>query len=156
MNGKVEVTWRTLHKISHSLMVHARVLEAYIHFAFIYTAYHIFPVLPIKDMINKYGEPTTPLKLVICTKPSVSYFCVLFFPRGVLIGTKALNMRHQAQTGFCSIFVGILRHQKGYIFYVPNRRKVISPHDFFFNIFYSALVYTSQPYSEAMNMRPAV
>ena len=27
MNGQVEVTWRTLRTISHSLMVHTRVLE---------------------------------------------------------------------------------------------------------------------------------
>ena len=32
-NRQVEVTWRTLRTIAHSLMVHARVLEAYIHFA---------------------------------------------------------------------------------------------------------------------------
>ena len=52
MNGKVEVTWITLRTIAHYLMVHARVLEAYIHFALMYTTYHIFPVLPIKEMIN--------------------------------------------------------------------------------------------------------
>ena len=52
MNGQVEVIWRTLRKIAHSLMVHARVSEAYIHFALIYTTYHIFTVLPIKDMIH--------------------------------------------------------------------------------------------------------
>ena len=33
MNGQVEVTRRTLLTIEHSLMVHVRVLEAYIHFA---------------------------------------------------------------------------------------------------------------------------
>ena len=37
MNGKVEVTWRTLHTFAHSLMVHARVPEVYVHFALIYT-----------------------------------------------------------------------------------------------------------------------
>ena len=47
MNGQVEVTRRTLHTIAHSLMVHARVLEAYIHFALMYTTDHIFSVLPI-------------------------------------------------------------------------------------------------------------
>ena len=48
MNGQVEVTWRTLRTIAHSLMVHARVPENYIHFALMYTTDHIFPVLPIK------------------------------------------------------------------------------------------------------------
>ena len=52
MNVQVEVTWRTLRTIAHYIMVNARVLEAYIHFALIYTIDHIFLVLPIKDMIN--------------------------------------------------------------------------------------------------------
>ena len=73
MNGQVEVTWRTLRTISHSLMVHARVLEEYIHFSFMYTTYHIFPVLPIKDLINEDGKPTTPSELETGMKPSVSY-----------------------------------------------------------------------------------
>ena len=33
MNGQVEVIWRTLRTVANSLMVHAIVLEAYIHFA---------------------------------------------------------------------------------------------------------------------------
>ena len=45
MNGQVEVIWRTLRTIAHYLMVHARVPEIYIHFALMYTTYHIFPVL---------------------------------------------------------------------------------------------------------------
>ena len=52
INKQVEVTRRMLHTIAHSLMVHTRVLEAYIHFALMYTTDHILPVLPIKDMIN--------------------------------------------------------------------------------------------------------
>ena len=52
MNGHVKVTWKQVITISHSLKEHARVLEAYINFALMYTTYHIFPVLPIKDMIN--------------------------------------------------------------------------------------------------------
>ena len=57
MNGKVEVTWITLRTVSHSLMVHARVPEVYVHFALMYTKDHIFPVLPIKDLINEDGDP---------------------------------------------------------------------------------------------------
>ena len=52
MNRKVEVTWITLSTIAHSLMVHARFLYAYINFELMYTTCHIFPVLPIKDLIN--------------------------------------------------------------------------------------------------------
>ena len=66
-------------------------------------------------------------------------------------------MRHQAQKGFCGIFVGIPEHQKGYLVYVPSTRKVISSYDVVFdNSFSSALSYTSRPYSEAITMRPSV
>ena len=112
MNGQVEATWRAVRTIAHSLMVHARVSEAYIHFALMYTTDHIFPVLPIKDLINRYGNPTTPFKLATGTKPSVSHLRVLFCPCVVRKATahvdkKALNICHQAQKGFRSIFVGI-------------------------------------------------
>ena len=78
-------------------MVHIRVSEAYINFALMYTTYHIFPVLKIKDLINKDGDPTTPYKLATGTKPSVSHLRVLFCPCVVRkstahVGTKALNM----------------------------------------------------------------
>ena len=93
-------------------MVHARISGVYINFALIYTTDHIFPVLPIKDLINKDGDPTTPHKLVTGTNPLVSHLRVLFCPcvlrkATAHVETKALNMRHQAQKGFRGIFVGI-------------------------------------------------
>ena len=117
MNGQVEVTCRTLGKVAHSLMVNDRVLEAYIHFALMYTTDHIFPFLPIKDIIKKDGDPTTPHKLATGTKPTVSHLHVLFCPCVVQkapshVETKELNMRHQAKKGFRGIFVGIPEHQK--------------------------------------------
>ena len=42
MNEQVDVIWRTLSTIVHSLILHARVSEAYIHFVLMYTTYHIF------------------------------------------------------------------------------------------------------------------
>ena len=105
MNGQLEVTWRTFRTIAHSLMVHARVPENYIHFALMYTTDHIFPVLPINNLINEDGDPTTPFKLATGMKPSVSLLCVLFCPCVVRkatahVETKTLNMRHQAQKRF--------------------------------------------------------
>ena len=79
MNRQDEATRRIFHTIAHYLMVHTRVLEAYIYFSLIYTTDHIFPVLPIKDMINKEGGLTMPFKLATGTDPSVSHLCVLFF-----------------------------------------------------------------------------
>ena len=73
------------------------------------------------------------------------------------IETKTLNMCHQAQKRFRGIFVGIPEHQKGYLLYVPNTRKIMSSYDVVFDeSFSSALAYTPLPYSEAMVMRPAV
>ena len=125
MNGQVEVTWRTLSKTACSLMVHVRVWEAYIHFVFIYTEDNIFPVLSIKDLINKDGDPTMQFKLATGTKSPLSYLLILFCPcvsqkTTAHVETKELNMCHQAQKGFCGIFVGIPQHQKEYLAYVPH------------------------------------
>ena len=103
-----------------------------------YTTDHIFPVLPIKDLINKDGNPTMSHKLAIGTKPSVSHLRVLFCPcilrkATAHVETNMLNMRHQAQKGFCGILVGITEHQKVYIVYVPITRKMISSYDVVFD-----------------------
>ena len=162
INGKFEMTWKALRKIAHSLMVHGIVSEAYIHFALMYTTGHIFPVLPIKGLINEDFDPTTLYKLATGTKPSVSHLRVLFCPCVVRKATahvdkKVLNMRHQAQECFRIIFVGIPQHQKGYLVYVPITRKIIFSYDVVFDeSFSSVLAYTSQPYSEAMEIRPSV
>ena len=101
MNGQVEVTWRTLRTVTHTLMVHAKVSEAYINFTLMHTTYPIFPVLPIKDLINKDGDPKTPHTLATGTKYSVSHLRVLFCPCVVWkatahVETRALNMCQQA------------------------------------------------------------
>ena len=119
-------------------MVHAQVLEVHIHFTLMYTAYHILPVIPIKDLIDEDDEPTTPFKLATSMKRSISYFRVLFCLYVVQKateheGTKPLNMRHQTQNGFHDIFVGIPQHQKGYLGYVPHKRKIISSYNVLFD-----------------------
>ena len=80
MNYQVEFILQTLRTIKHSIMVHARVSERYIHFSLMYMTDHIFPVLPTKHLVNQYGEPTTPQKLATGTKLSVSNLRVLLCP----------------------------------------------------------------------------
>ena len=156
------MSWRTLRTVAHSIMVHARVQEAYIHFALMYTTDHIFPVLPIKDLMKEEGDPTTLFKLATGTKPSVSHLRVLFCPCVVRKATahvdkKTLNIRHKAQKCFCSIFVEIPQHQKGCLVYVTSTKKIISSYDAVFDESFSiALAYTSRPYSEVMDMRSSV
>ena len=127
----------TLCTIEHDLIEHVRVLESYIHFALMYSKDHIFPVLPIKYLMNEEINPTTPFKLAASTKLSVSHLRVLFCPYVLWkatsqVGKKALNIHHQTQKGFCGIFIGIPQYQKGYLVYVPNTRKIISSYDGFF------------------------
>ena len=61
-------------------MVHTRVLDKYIHFSLMYTTDHIFPDVPIKQLVNQDGEATAPQQLVTGTKPSVSKTRVLSRP----------------------------------------------------------------------------
>ena len=77
----------------HAFMVLARVLEVYIHFELMYKANPIFPVLPIKDLINKDGEPTTPFKFSTGKKHSVSHLCVLFCPCVVRKSTRHVEKK---------------------------------------------------------------
>ena len=66
-------------------------------------------------------------------------------------------MSHQAQTGLRGIFVGIPKHKKRYMVYVPSTRNIISSYDVVFDgRFSSVLAYTSHPYSESMNIYPHV
>ena len=81
------------------------------------------------------------------TKPSLSNLCVLFCPcvvqkETVHVDTKALDMRHQSQIFFRSIFVGIPQHQKWYLVYVPSKQKIVSSHCILFDkTFSSTLAY---------------
>ena len=162
MDGQVEVTWRTLKNIKHSIMAHARVYDEYIHFSLICTTDHIFPNIPNKKLVNQDGEPTRPHTLENGTKTSVSNLRVLLCPYVVLkatahVYTKVLTMRHQSQKGSCGIFVGIPHNQKSYLIYVPSTRKIVSSHDVVLDkTFNIALAYTSCIYSESLAMRPAV
>ena len=78
MNGKVEVTYRLLRTIAHSFMVHDRALEACIHFALMYTTDQIFPVLPIKYLINEDGDPTTSFKITTGTNLQYHIYACYF------------------------------------------------------------------------------
>ena len=134
-------------------MVHARVSKSYIHFALMYTADHIFPVLPIKDLIKEYGKPTTPFKLVTDTEPSVSlsacYFSMCCTEIYCTCWDKGVKCVSPSAEGFSRFLrcnstaskrVSCLRttHTEDNIFIICC----------FYGIFSSELVCTSQPYAE--------
>ena len=98
-------------------MVHARVSDKYIHFELMYTTDHIFPVMPIKHLVNWDSKPTMPHKLETGTKPSVWNLRVLFCPCVVRkatahLYTMSLDMLHYSKDGIRDIFVGIPQHKK--------------------------------------------
>ena len=93
MNGQVKATRRTLRTIANSLMAQAIFSEAYIHFALMYMTDNIFPVLPIKYLINEYAKPTMPFKLAIGAKYLVSHLRVLFYPCGVRKATAHVDKK---------------------------------------------------------------
>ena len=76
-----------------NVVVHARVSEAYIHVSLMYTTDHIFPVLPIKYLMNKDKNQTTPFKLAAGTKPSVSHLHMLFCAYVVWKATAQMGQR---------------------------------------------------------------
>ena len=153
MNGQVELTWQTLQTIIHSFFgARTCIWLIYIFFTNVHDWSHISgstnKTLGKWVLWNNYAAQT-----VKWQKPSVSNLRVLFCPCVVQNSTahidwRALNMRHQSQKGFRGIFFGILQHQKGYLIYIPSTWKIVSSHDVvFYKTFYSALEYTSYPYS---------
>ena len=114
-------------------MLHARVLEAYIYFALIYTSDSFLPELPIKYQMNKDSKPTNPFKLVTGRKPSIFHLSMLCCPFVVLkstvhVGKKALDMRHQAQICLWYLHWNSTA-SKNYLFCVPNKRKILSSYN---------------------------
>ena len=113
-------------------------------------------------MLNQDGEPTTPHKLEICAKSSVSNLRVLFYPCVVQKATayvekKVLNMCHWSKKSSWVIFVGITQHHKGYLFYVHSTQKKVYLLDAIFDeTFCSELSYTSCPYPESLVTQRAV
>ena len=67
------------------------------------------------------------------------------------VGTKALNVCHQAKQSFRDIFVGIAQHQKLYLVCVPHKLKIVPLYNVVFDESVSSmLAYTSNPYKEAI------
>ena len=124
--------------------------------------HHIFSVLPIKHLVNQYGEPTTSHKLATGTNISAQNLRVLFFSCVVQKSTaqvegKVLKMRHQPQKGFMGIFFGITEHQKWHLIYVPSTLKIVSLHAVVFDeTFSNELAYTLCPYSKVLTTKSEV
>ena len=86
-NGMVERYWGTILKLANTLLIHARLNWNFIFYAVKYAQY-IHDVMPVKDLNNKYGFPTTLYAMATNRKPSVKHFrvfgCPAIFKRYVI------------------------------------------------------------------------
>ena len=123
-------------------MVHARILEEYIHYALMYTTDHNFPVLPTKDLIKKYSKPTTPFKLTIGKNLQYRIYACYFFcelyRKLMHTLTKGVTYVSPSAKVFRGIFVGIPQHQKRYLIYIPITWEIVSSHDVVFEESFSS------------------
>ena len=55
----VERHWGTILKLANTLLIHARLNRKFIFYAVKYAQY-IHDVIPVKDLNDKHGFPTTP------------------------------------------------------------------------------------------------
>ena len=86
-NGMVERHWGTILKLANTLLIHARLNRKFIFYAVKYAQY-IHDVIPVKELNDKYGFPTTPYAMATNRKPPVKHFrvfrCPAIFKRYVI------------------------------------------------------------------------
>ena len=125
-----------------------------------FKTHHIFTVLPIKYLVNQYGEPTMTHKLTLGTKPSVSNIYVLFFhvlyEKQPHMLTEDVKMRYQSQTGFGLSLLELYSTKKGNSYTYLVHGNSFSRDVLFDKILYSELAYTSRQYSESLVTRPEI
>ena len=122
----VERHWGAILKLANTLLIHARLNRKFIFYAVKYAQY-IHDVIPVKDLNDKHGFPTTPYAMATNRKPSVKHFrvfgCPAIFKRYV-INDKGKTMKNKyTQQGVRGIFVGIPDDSAGWLFYVPDARQ---------------------------------
>ena len=124
-NGLCERTWQSIRILAFAFLNYARVKNEFMTFALEH-AWKIFNILPIKNLVDSDGNPTTPFYLFYKVKPSVRKMRVLFCPVVAKVydrqqknhktkETHHYNSSTHPQRGVPGIFVGIPRGQDGYL-----------------------------------------
>ena len=78
-NGLVERHWGTIVKMANTLLIHARLSTKFLYYAIKYAQY-IHDVIPVKELYDANGMPTTPHYLATGRKPQVKHFRVFGCP----------------------------------------------------------------------------
>ena len=115
-------------------------------------------MIPIRDLYDDNGSPTTPYFLATGRKPAAKHFrvfgCPAVFKRYEVSDDGKRIRNKYTQRGMRGIFVGIPDDAAGWLFYVPTaKRTYISMDAVFDEAFTSPLVLPDLPYQGAIRLR---
>ena len=160
-NAFAESAYKTVNRMSRSMLVQARLPLTFIHLALDYSC-AILRVLPAKGLKIDQSTVVTTYELLYGRKPSIRRFkvfgCPVIFKRyqPIYDGDSSTKFT-QLQQGSRGIFVGFPRNQAGWLIYVPqkigNKHLVVSMDVVFDQSFLSSITGTSIPFSQAQQER---
>ena len=156
-NGLVERHWGTIVKLANALLLHARLNRKFFYYAAKYAQY-IHDIIPVKNLLDAEGNPTTPYFLATGRKPAVKHFrvfgCPAVFKRYEVSDNGKRVKNKYTQQGMRGIFVGLPDDSAGWLFYVPSaRRSYISLDAIFDESFTSPIALPDLPYQGAIRLR---
>ena len=123
------------YKIGNTILLHARLNGKVFYYAVKYVQY-IHDVIPIKDLNDDKGFPTTPFSLATNRKPPIKHFRTFHIPaifKRYEISTEGKIIKNKCtQQGVRGIFAGLPDDSTGWLFYVLEAQKTyISLDDIF-------------------------
>ena len=143
--------------MANTMLLHARLSKRFFYYA-AKCAQRVHDVIPVRDLFDADGLPTTPHQMATGRKPIVRHFrvydCPAIFKR-YEISNKGTRIKNKyLQQGIRDIFVGLTNDLTGWLFYVPNtQRTYISLDDTFDENFTSPLNMPDLPYQGAIKVR---
>ena len=139
------------------MILHARLNRKFFYYAVLYAQF-IHDVIPVKDLKDDTGSPTTPYFLATKLKPHVRHFrvfgCPAVFKKYDFSTQGKRSADKYSQQGICGIFVGFPTDSAGWLFYVPDANcTYISMDAVFDEDFTSPLHLPTLPYQGAVRVR---
>ncbi|MGH7954940.1 MAG: hypothetical protein ACREOZ_03175 [Gloeomargaritales cyanobacterium] len=112
-NGFTERHWQTISHMARKMLVYARLSNDFIYHALQYAS-EIHNALPMKNLFNPEGQPTSPDFVFTCKKPKLSHFRNFDCPIA-----RKINKPREKQQDRRGIFIGLSK-QSGWLIYVPQ------------------------------------
>ena len=156
-NGMVERHWGEVSKLANTMLIHARLSPKFIMYALNYAS-QIHDIMPIKNLLDSHGKPTTPYYLAFNRHPKASHFrvfgCPAVFKRYEVSKEGKRIQNKYTQQGMRGIFVGLPEDSAGWLFYVPSLKKTYISMDACFDEFFSSpFVLPHLPFEGAIRLR---